>query len=231
MIDLVKIKRGITMKTILFQGDSITDCGRLRKETPDLISKILKKSPMGRGYPVLISKELAGEYNFVNRGVSGDRILDVYARVVRDIIKIKPDYMSLLVGVNDIWREFDWNNGTGVERYEKVYDILLDELKTELPETKIMILEPFILEGSATSNRDGQPNRYAEFKGGIDRVAQITKSLAEKYNHRFVPLQSAFDEAAKTVKPTELLSDGVHPTELGHQLIKREWLKAFNEIK
>lgn len=223
------------MKTILFQGDSITDCGRLRKEPDNALLKsfykITGKSPLGSGYPALIASEAAGEYNFINRGVSGDRILDVYARIVRDIIKIKPDYISILVGVNDIWHGFDWNNGTGVGRYEKVYNILLEELKAELPETKIMIMEPFILEGSATANRKDQPERFSQFRKGMDEVAGIAKNLAESHNLKFIPLQKVFDEAAKSCLNESLLSDGVHPTPKGHELIKREWLKTFNEIK
>lgn len=223
------------MKTILFQGDSITDCGRLRKEPANALMntffKITKKSPMGSGYPDLISNELAGQYNFVNRGVSGDRILDVYSRIVKDIIKVNPDYMSLLVGVNDIWHGFDWNNGTGIERYEKVYNILLEELKTELPHTKIMIMEPFILEGHATANRENQPDRFEKFKAGMNDVSEITRNLADKYNLKFIPLQNVFDEAEKNTPAANLLSDGVHPTLLGHELIKKEWIKAFNEIK
>ena len=223
------------MKTILFQGDSITDCGRLRTDSANPIlkgfAKLQGKTPLGNGYPALVAKEFQGEYNLINRGVGGDRILDVYARIVRDIIKIKPDYMSLLVGVNDIWHGFDWNNGTGIERYEKVYNILLEELKTELSNTKIIILEPFILEGTATANREGMPDRFTQFKDGMNKVSEITKKLSEKHNLKFVPLQSIFDEATKIHSASDLLSDGVHPTLKGHELIKNEWLKAFNEIK
>ncbi len=223
------------MKTILFQGDSITDCGRARKEADNIFLKsyykMTKKTPMGNGYPALISSELKGEYSFINRGVGGDRILDVYARIVRDIIKLKPDYMSILVGVNDVWHGFDWNNGTEIWRYKKVYNILLEELAAELPEMKIMIMEPFILKGTATADRQDQPDRYSQFRKSIDEVAEISKKLADKHDLKFIPLQKIFDEEAKNVPAEALLSDGVHPTEKGHELIKTEWLKAFNEIK
>ncbi len=226
------------MKTILFQGDSITDCNRFRKENPDFFERVykalMKRKTLGEGYPLLVTEELEskqpGQFRFVNKGVSGDRIPDVYARIVRDIIKIKPDYMSILIGVNDIWHGFDFDNETGIERFEKVYNMLIEELKEEFPNLKIMLLEPFILEGSATSNREGQPERYKNFRSGIEQVAVITKRLAEKHNLKFVELQALFDEAATKVSPSELLSDGVHPTKKGHELIKEQWLKAFDEI-
>lgn len=227
------------MKTILFQGDSITDCGRLRNEKSGSIMKccykLTKKTNLGSGYPALVAKKLSSvadeEYKFINRGVGGDRIPDVYARIVRDIISVKPDCMSLLVGVNDVWHGMDFNNGTGIKRFEKVYNILLEELKEELPETKIMILEPFVLEGPATANRDGQPDRYKKFRSGVEEVAEKTEELADRHSLKFVPLQKMLDEEAKKVLPTELLSDGVHPTAKGHELIMGEWIKAYNEIK
>lgn len=223
------------MKTILFQGDSITDCGRIRdvnqKGFVKLYHKIKHNTPLGSGYPSMVAGELGEAYVYENRGVGGDRILDVYARIVRDIIKIRPDYMSLLVGVNDIWHGFDRNNGTGTERFIKVYNMLIDELEAELPDMKIVLMEPFVLEGDATKNRPEQPDRYREFRRGIEILAAEVKKIAEAHNLKFIPLQSVFDEAAKTIPAGELLSDGVHPTEEGHRLITKEWLKAFNEIK
>ena len=222
------------MKTILFQGDSITDCGRLRSDTDNFFvkayNKFLKKTPLGGGYPSLVAKELKGGYTFVNRGVSGDRVPDVYARIVRDIIKVKPDVISILVGVNDIWHGFDWNNGTGTKRFEKVYDMLISELKEELPDTKIMLLEPFILEGAATANRNDQPDRFLNFKEGIEEVSAITRMLCERHNVKFVPLQEEFDKASSDGDTRYWSVDGIHPTSAGHQLIKEELQKAVEDF-
>ena len=233
------------MKTILFQGDSITDCGRYRKETDKKKSsvalfrdgKLFKKiTSLGDGYPALVSAELEnshpGEFRFVNRGVSGDRITDVYSRIVKDIIKLKPDYMSLLIGVNDVWRNYDSDGtGTGVARFEKIYDILLDELKEEFPELKIIIMGAFVIRGTATDNRKDQPDRYSRFRSDVAEMADIAKKLAEKYGHSFIDLQAAFDEAVKTVPAAELSGDGVHPTIKGHQLITEKWLEAFRKAE
>ena len=222
------------MKKILFQGDSITDCGRLRSSNQNKISciynKLAGKTPLGSGYPSMVAEELGDGYICENRGVSGDRIPDVYARIVRDIISIKPDCMSLLVGVNDVWHGFDWNNGTGIERFVKVYNILIDELKAELPDMRIMLMEPFILEGAATENREGQPDRFVSFRKQIDEVALAVRKIAEEQKLIFIPLQNVFDEAAKTVPSYKLLSDGVHPTQEGHKLIAGEWIKAFSKF-
>lgn len=231
------------MKTILFQGDSITDCSRYRKATDEKqYSRVIfsdgrpfkKVTALGEGYPAMVSakleKKYPGDFRFYNRGVGGDRIPDVYARIVKDIINLKPDYMSLLVGVNDVWHGFDFgHNGTGVVRFEKVYNILLEELKEEFPELKVVIMGPFVLEGTATVNRPSQPDRYAEFRNGVAEMASIAKKLADKHGFPFINLQSVFDEVVKHVPANELLSDGVHPTAKGHEIITKEWLKVFEE--
>lgn len=213
------------MKTILFQGDSITDAGRDRET--DWLS--------GSGYPTLVSSELGydfpGEYKFVNRGVSGNRIVDVYARMKCDILNIAPDYMSLLIGVNDVWHEFSNHNGVDPEKFERIYSLLVEEMREKLPDCKLILLEPFVLPGGATADSPEFPNKYRDFSARVKVNAEITKKTAEKYSLPFVALQKKFDDACKTAEPLYWLVDGVHPTAAGHELIKREWIKAFNTIK
>ncbi|MBE7033154.1 MAG: hypothetical protein E7406_02885 [Ruminococcaceae bacterium] len=202
------------MKTILFQGDSITDALRNKDNGEDL----------GKGYAFLVSAELGfenpGEYEFVNRGISGNRIVDVYARIKKDIINLKPDVMSLLIGVNDVWHEINYQNGVAPKKYKKIYSMLIEEVKEALPDIKIMILEPFVLEGFGTKEN---MDKFAEVK----EMAKAAKEIAEEHNLVFVPLQDKFDAATKLAPPEYWLGDGVHPTPKGHELIKREWLKAF----
>ncbi len=226
-------------KTILFQGDSITDCGRTRELPGNIIEKLYMKTKyvlsgateLGAGYPSMVAKDLGKDgYTFINRGVSGDRILDVYARIIRDIINVKPDVMSLLIGVNDVWHDFDWNNGTGLKRFERMFNILFEELTEELPDTKFIILGAFALEGSATQNRPDQPDRYRMFRENVAKVAAIEKTVAEKYGIKFIDLGKILDEEAEKHTAKALSGDGVHPSEMGHEIIKREWLKAFNEL-
>ena len=205
---------------ILFQGDSITDAGRLRENNSDL----------GKGYPHLVEAELGfdfpAQYEFINKGISGNRIVDVYARIKRDIINLKPDLMSLLIGVNDVWHENHADpNGVDAEKFYKIYDMLISEIKEALPDIKIIIIEPFVLPGSAT-------NEYWDaFSSEVPKRAEKARLIAQKYSLPIISLQDKFDEAAKKAPNEYWLFDGVHPTPKGHELIKREWIKKFQEIK
>ncbi len=206
------------MKTILFQGDSITDAGRPRDND----------ATYGAGYPALVSAELLssepGEYTCLNRGISGNRIVDVYARIKIDIINLKPDVMSLLIGINDVWHEVVRQNGVAPDKFYKIYSMLIEEIKEALPDIKIMILEPFVLEGSATAEH------IDTFKSGCAEMAVRAKQIAEKYDLTFIPLQKIFDDACEKAPATYWLRDGVHPTTAGHALIKNEWLKAYKTL-
>ncbi len=209
------------MKTILFQGDSITDCGR--------------GNGLGTGYAFLTTAQLGyeypDEYKFFNRGISGNRVVDVYSRIKADIINLKPDYMSILIGVNDVWHDITQQNGVDNEKFEKIYSMLIEEIKAALPDIKIMILEPFCLKGPATENTEEIPDKWVRFDTEVKKRAQKAKSIAEKYGLKFISLQDKFDEAAKKADNLYWTSDGVHPTPMGHELIKNEWIKAFKSLK
>lgn len=213
------------MKRLLFQGDSITDCGRNREDLHNL----------GGGYPKHVGATLGcdfpGEYDFVNKGIAGNRIVDVYARIKSDIINLRPDYMSILIGVNDIWHEVANKNGVDIKKYEKIYTMLLEEVLEALPNIKIMILEPFALKGIATDNTEQVPDRWERFLE-IKEYAAIAKRIAKKFGFAFVSLQDKFDAAvAKNANNAYWLYDGVHPTDPGHEIIARAWLEAFEKIK
>ena len=122
-------------------------------------------------------------------------------------------------------------NGVDADKFEKIYCMLIEEIKSALPDIKIMILEPFCLKGSDTGAREETNERWMKFSSEVKKRAEKAKMVAEKYDLLFVPLQKPFDEAAKLEKNAYWLADGVHPTAMGHELIKREWLKAFAEIK
>ena len=213
-------------KLILFQGDSITDCGR----NPEDITST------GVGYVHMVKGQLGcehpGEYEFINRGISGNRIIDVYARIKKDIINLKPDYMSMLIGVNDVWHELGGrHDGLATDKFEKIYEMLILEILEALPGIKIMILEPFVLEASATSATESEPERWNYFRTEVPLRAAAAKYIAEKYGLAFVSLQDKFDDASKSVQASYWLRDGVHPTPMGHWIIKNEWIKAFQEIQ
>ena len=208
------------MKTFLFQGDSITDAGR-DDENQDNFG-------LGCGYAFLlaadIEKNRKGEIKFLNRGKSGDRITDVYARIKEDIINIKPDFMSILIGVNDVSHELTQGCGVTPEKFNKIYNLLIEEIKEALPEIKIIILEPFVLKGSATNEL------WEQFNCEVRKLAIISEKVAKQYNIKFVPLQNKFDDASSDGDTRYWSVDGIHPTSAGHQIIKEELQKAIKEI-
>ncbi len=214
-------------KTILFQGDSITDSARIREEELGVFP--------GHGYATMSMGEIGlrypEEYKCLNRGISGNRIVDVYARIKSDIINLKPDYMSILIGVNDVWHEFSHENGVDAEKFEKIYSMLIEEVKEALPHIKIMILEPFVLKSTATTSNANHEDLYPLFRTETEKRAAAAKRVAEKYGLKFIPLQEKFDAVYNPENPSCWLWDGVHPSPAGHMLISKEWIKAFEEIK
>lgn len=211
-------------KRILFQGDSITDCGR---EWNSFYG-------MGSGYPNLVKASLGmdhpGEYEFINRGISGNRIVDLYARIKVDFINLKPDYASIFIGVNDTWHEISHNNGVDTAKFEKIYTMLIDEIKAACPDVKLMIIAPYVLEGTATCNTEEIPDRLERFQKDVAEKATASKRIAEKYGFPLIELQAAFDEACMKAPPEYWTGDGVHPTPCGHEIIKRLWIETFEKI-
>ena len=212
-------------KKILFQGDSITDCGRIREQYYD----------MGAGYAFMVKATLGlenpNDYEYINRGIGGNRIVDVYARIKNDFINIKPDYASILVGVNDTWHEIGSNDGTDSKKFEKLYCMLLDEVLEACPNIKLILMSPYVLPGYATCNIEEKPNRLEQFQKDVAEKAEVVKKIAEKYNLPLIELQPAFDEACKKAPAAHWAYDGVHPTPCGHEIIKRLWLETFEKIK
>ena len=213
------------MKRILFQGDSITDWGRDRNDFYG----------MGNGYPSLVKASLGhdnpGEYEFINRGISGNRIVDLYARIKADFINLKPDYASIYIGVNDAWHEINSQNGVDTEKFEKIYSMLIEEIKTALPEIKLFIIAPYVVEGIKTCDTEEMPDRLERFKRDVAEKAAVAKKIAEEYGLPCIELQPAFDKALEKAPSEYWVRDGVHPTETGHEIIKRLWLETFEKIK
>lgn len=208
-------------KIIVFQGDSITDAGRGYDDDANT----------GRGYPTLVKARLGfdcpGQYRFYNRGVSGNRVVDLYARIKQDILNLRPDYLSILIGVNDVWHEVSRQNGVDALKFERIYDMLITEIKEALPQVQIMILEPFVLEGTATQNIAEAPDRWRIFHDEVPLRAAAARRVAQKHGLPFIELQGKLDAACEKAVPAYWLWDGVHPTAMGHELIAREWMEAF----
>ena len=197
-------------KTILFQGDSITDCGRVSGAG----------GGMGCGYPAMILARLMcdvpeTEWRFFNRGISGNRIVDLYARWRVDCLNLEPDILSVLVGVNDTWHEEN-KNGVDVPRYERFYRELLEWTLATRPSVRLVLMEPFLCVHN---------EKLASMFEDVRQRAAVVKSLAKEFDAVFIPLQSIFDAASECVPIAYWAAEGVHPTPAGHQLIADAWLE------
>ncbi len=202
------------MKTFIILGDSITDCSRNRDDIDS----------MGMGYPAVVAATIGTQYpqkfKFINEGISGDRIVDVYARIKRDILNQKPDYLSILIGVNDVWHELNDENGVAAPKFEKIYSMLIEEIKEELPEIKIFLLEPFVTPGTGT-------DKYIDtFRSEIKLRSEAVQRIADRFDLTFIPLQRVFDDAMTKAPASYWTRDGVHPSTEGHGLIANELVKA-----
>jgi len=199
---------------VLFQGDSVTDCGRDRDDNASL----------GDGYASIVSNMFQSLFpdfkiRFINKGVSGDRIKDLINRYESDIKRINPDFISILIGINDTWRRYDSNDPISAEEFEKNYRFLLEEIKTDLPNCRIMIMEPFLM--------NSLPDRI-KWREDLDPKIQVVRKLAKEYATVYLPLDGIFAKAdVEEYDCKEMAEDGVHPTNIGHSIIAREYIKGI----
>ena len=207
------------MKTILFQGDSITDVGRTKDDRDEYL---------GSGYATMVSgmigRDYPGHYRMRNRAMSGDRTVDVYARIKKDVINLEPDVLTVLIGVNDTWHELAWQNGFSIERYETLLELMICDVKAARPEIEIVFLEPFCLHGFVTDQF------YDDFSSDVFKRQAVCKKLAEKHGLIFVPLQKMLEDFAEKYPEETLLLDGVHPSYTGHTLIAEAVYTAMKPI-
>jgi acyl-CoA thioesterase I len=186
---------------ILFQGDSITDCGRDREDQKSL----------GEGYVNLITETVVdrnsqSNLKFINRGISGDKIRDLHLRWDMECIDLNPDMLSILIGVNDTLI-------TPVELFEEEYRMLLKRT-TEALKAEIILCEPFLLLGDTNAYRDD-----------LNPKIEIVHKLSEEFNTLLLPLDKIFSESCSINPPEYWAPDGVHPTPAGHTLIAKSWIE------
>lgn len=206
----------VSKSRILFQGDSITDGNRGRGADPNHI--------LGHGYAFIIAAKYGGalpelELEFLNRGISGNTVLDLEKRWEKDTLDLKPDVLSILIGVNDAGR------GVPLDQYEAVYDQLLTQTKTALPGVKLVLGEPFGLPVGA------KKTQWETWWPNLQKRQEIVAKLAAKHGAVLVHFQRAFDDATKRAPAEHWIWDGVHPTYSGHQVMADEWEKAVRAAK
>lgn len=155
-----------------------------------------------------------------NTGISGSRVVDLLARWKRDCLNLKPDVLTILIGVNDVWHELGSKDGVDAPLFEEVYRILLRKVEENLPETKVILMGAFVTHGTATDPE------WEMFNGEVGKRREIARKLAEEMGHTFVDLQKVFDEARGRLGAEHWTIDGVHPTAAGHWLIAQAWKKA-----
>ena len=201
---------------VLFQGDSITDAGRDKKN-----AAANDFGALGRGYANMIASALLGAHapqrlKCYNRGISGHKVPDLQARWQADTIDLKPAVLSILIGVNDIWHKLAGKYDGTVEDYEQGFTKLLADTRTALPTTRLVICEPFVLACGAIDEK-----WFPEF---TQRRA-VAKRVSDAAEATWVPFQTMFDEAVSDATPPAYWAgDGVHPTMAGHALMARTWL-------
>lgn len=208
---------------VLFQGDSITDAGRDRKREDNANDA----RALGTGYAFLAAAALLADHSeakltIYNRGISGHKVFQLAERWDKDCIALKPDVVSILIGVNDIWHKLDGRYDGTIEVYERDYRALLERTKRELPGVKLVICEPFVLRCGAVNER-----WFPEFDGYRAAARQVATAL----DTVFVPFQTMFDEAVRTTAPNYWAGDGVHPTIAGAELMAQTWLEAVASAK
>jgi lysophospholipase L1-like esterase len=200
---------------ILFQGDSITDGNRGRSADPNHI--------LGHGYVFIIAAKHGAAFpdlklDFMNRGVSGNTASNLQQRWQKDALDLKPDLLSILIGVNDSSR------GVPPDQYEQAYDRLIADTKAANPRIRLVLCEPFLLPvGKKKEN-------YETWRADIQQRQEIVARLAQKHGAALVRFQSAFEEACQRAPAEHWIWDGVHPTYSGHQIMAETWertVRAF----
>ncbi|MDR1464327.1 MAG: SGNH/GDSL hydrolase family protein [Oscillospiraceae bacterium] len=198
------------MRRLLFQGDSVTDCGR--RDNPE--------NPLGGGYPKFVAETLVKQQTpaeLINRGISGNRVRDLRARWAADVLELRPDLVSILIGINDTWRRYDQNDETTDAAFAADYRAILDPLAEQ--GVGLLLLAPFVLDVS---------NAVSRMREDLAGKQAAVRRLAAEYGTLFLDTDALFQDACREqmLPPAAFAADGVHPTEAGHRLLAKAWLRT-----
>ncbi len=211
----VKLKKDAV---ILFQGDSITDSGRKRDDNGYNNAGVL-----GNGYPMLAAAEILLKnpgmgIKIFNKGISGNKVHQLAERWEKDCFELKPDVLSILIGVNDFWHKLNGNYNGTIQTYRDDYTTLLNRTKQALPDVQLVIGEPFAVSGIKAVDEKWYP-AFNEYRA-------VAREIATQFQAIFIPYQTVFDKAAQSVPGSYWTYDGVHPGLAGARLMAQAWLQA-----
>jgi len=203
---------------ILFQGDSITDAGRNKEDMGFNSAR-----PLGTGYAMLTAAQLLEKFaplnlKIYNKGISGNKVYQLAERWDKDCLDLKPDVLSILIGVNDFWHKLNGTYNGTAEIYRNDYIALLERTKKALPDVKLIICEPFAVAGVKAVDAKWFPDFYGYQKA--------SREIAEKFGATFVPFQKVYDEAQKMAAGSYWTGDGVHASLAGAALMAEAWINV-----
>lgn len=199
-------------------GDSITDCGRKQPVGEG------SNNAEGFGYVAFVAALLKSTYidndnRVINMGVGGDRVRELKARWDRDVLALNADYLSIMIGINDVWRQFEHplrvEEHVYIDEFRETLEELIIKSKTGLK--KLILMTPFFIEG----------NNEDKMKIETVKYGQVIKELAEKHDAIFVDTQKAIDELLEYNYSGTIAIDRVHPTATGHMAVAKAFLKAI----
>ncbi|MDA0990712.1 MAG: SGNH/GDSL hydrolase family protein [Verrucomicrobia bacterium] len=201
-------------ETLLFIGDSITDCGRQRP--------VGERTGLGEGYVAFVDGLMAATLpeqraRVLNTGIGGNRVTDLASRWQTDVLDLKPTWLSVMIGINDVWRQFDHElsaQQVTIDQYESVYRELLAQTRPQL--TGLVIMSPYFLEA----------NRSDPMRAQMDAYGAVSRKLAGEFDALFVDVQAAFDAYLAERPSQSLCGDRVHPNKTGHMIIACAFLRA-----
>lgn len=197
---------------VLFIGDSITDCGRRESA-----------APFGSGYVSLVRAFAIARYpelglDFVNRGVGGDTVRHLDRRWREDVLDQRPNWLSVKIGINDVWRSFGDNadEAVPIDEYEQTYRRLLGSAVQETG-CRLIVAEPYVIE----------PDRAEPMRKRMDHYGEVARAIAGEFGAVNVRTQDAFDVALESTSPSDWAEDRVHPNLAGHAVIAQAFLRAI----
>ena len=206
-------------QTVLFTGDSITDCGRRAEHRP-----------LGAGYVRMTADLINARYSrhgcrFINTGVGGDTVRMLFDRWTDDCIRHQPDWLSVMIGINDVSR---WLCNTphcvSPTEFAELYDTILTRVTNET-NARLVLLTPFYMSHANPVSSDGWRGRVTE---ALPAYITTVEKMAAKYRARLVRTQAMFQRQLQSHLPDEFGSEPVHPNPTGHLLIAHEWLKTMD---